>query len=696
MQKMIQAKPHMPYTSAQLQNVQARFGLSRVAARLVLARGYREEAEIAAYLHPEAQPMPDPFSLADMDRAVLQLREAMAQEESICIYGDYDCDGICATAILLHALKRLGARVQSYLPQRHSEGYGLHAERIRTLHAAGVQCLLTVDNGISAHAEIALAKDLGMRVIVTDHHLVLDDLPAADAIVCTKRADYAELVNDFCGAGVAYQLVRALTFSEAEEAFALPLAALATVADMVDLTRANRRIAKTGLPRMAENAGLRALLRVAGAKSCDAYAAGFVLAPRINAAGRLGDANRALRLLLCTDEAEAEALARELDAENLRRRELEERIGADIRTKYTEADLLARPILIFSRPDWEQGVLGIAAARLCQRYERPCILLTEKDGLLTGSARSTPDLHIFELLHACAAALTRFGGHAAAAGLSLPPEKLDAFCAAAMDYMAEAFPQGLPAPTLYYDEKLSASDCTVPLCEELETLAPFGAGNEEPIFCMERHSLQDLRPMGGGKHLSCRLYDGRNTVRMAAFGLGEAWQEWQDYTLVDAVLRIKRNAYNGHVSCEAHHIYLQACHGTAETEERTNLQGEARIKKIIGAFYRDIHYNIDSEISVSQTAAALAAERTKLPAMDAALLRGIYARQRASMAAMCPARRESLEQGDISSMLALLVFWEQGYFLYDAATESFSLPVHVKKKDICESAIFRALTGCAE
>ncbi|MCL2671251.1 MAG: single-stranded-DNA-specific exonuclease RecJ [Clostridiales bacterium] len=556
-QAVIRQKAQSPYTEEALAYVREQFGLSDAVARLILARGYADDAEIDAFLHPEHVPLPDPFSMADMDKTVRELRAAIIAGEKICIYGDYDCDGICATAILYHALKTLGADVRTYLPLRHSEGYGLNAGRVRALHAEGVQCLVTVDNGISANAEIALAKELGLRVIVTDHHHIKGELPAADAVVCADRDGYAERVNDFCGAGVAYQLVRALDISAAEENFALPLAALATVADVVQLTRANRRIAGTALPRMGENLGLRALLRVAGAKVFDAFAAGFVLGPRINAAGRLGDANRALRLLLCEDEAEAAVIAADLDAENLRRRALEDHILTDIRARYTEEELQARNILIFSDPDWEQGVLGIAAARVCQAYARPCILLTESgDHLLSGSARSTPEVHIFELLCACGAHLTRFGGHAAAGGLTLAPGNLDAFCAAAQAYIAAQFPEGLPAPCIYYDVSLRAAECTVQLCDELDTLAPFGAGNEEPCFLLEDHSLQYPRAMGGGKHLSAYLCDGTRSLRMAAFNWGDALAEWQSYDRVNALLRIKRNEYNGRVSCEAHCVHL--------------------------------------------------------------------------------------------------------------------------------------------
>ena len=313
-----------PVSDAAVESIRARFGFSKPFAAMLARRGLLDDASITAYLHPEAQPLPDPYAFSDMDRAVSRIRQAIQAGERICVYGDYDTDGVCATAILYSTLRRMTEQVTYLLPSRQGEGYGLNTRAIDAAAADGVHLIVTVDNGISAHAEIDYAKSCGIDTVVTDHHRCHETLPNACAVVCAARTDQDTALNCLCGAAVAMLLAVALGV---EIVRLLPVAALATMADVVPLNAYNRTIVKKGLPLIADNPGLAALLEAAGVRDVTGEnTLSFILAPRINAAGRMGDAARAVRLLLSEDEAERKEIATELESENVRRRAEEQRI----------------------------------------------------------------------------------------------------------------------------------------------------------------------------------------------------------------------------------------------------------------------------------------------------------------------------------------------------------------------------------
>ena len=393
-------------------------GMPHLLHALLIQRGVASAAEAEAFLAPTEALLHDPLLLSDMDRAVSRLQSALAAGERVCVYGDYDVDGVCAAAILFLHLRSLGAKARVYLPDRQREGYGLNEEAVRAL-AADTDLLVSVDCGVNAVDMASLARRLGMDIVITDHHRpgeTLPDCPVVDP-----------LLNDYpcphlSGAGVAFKLVEALSGRAAAMEY-IDLAALSTVADVVPLLDENRFIVRAGLQRMNERPrpGVAALKRVAGLenRALTAGHLGFQLGPRLNAGGRLGSARRGLELLLTEDRARAEALAEELDAENSARRNVENAILDQAEEALRDFDFPARRAIVLAREGWNPGVLGLAASRLVEKYHYPAILLCEENGVLKGSCRSIPGVDIFAALSASAQWLARFGGHRQAAGLTL-------------------------------------------------------------------------------------------------------------------------------------------------------------------------------------------------------------------------------------------------------------------------------------
>ena len=517
-----------------------RFGFTRPFAAMLARRGLVDDAAITAYLHPESRELPDPFALADMDRAAARIRAAIDAGERICVYGDYDTDGVCATAILTDALKRAGANVACLLPARSGEGYGLNVSAVDTMRLDGVRLIVTVDNGISAHAEIAYAKQCGLDTVVTDHHRCHETLPDACAVVCASRPDQDQTLASLCGATVAMLTAAALGCPIGAY---LPVAALATMADVVPLNALNRTIVRKGLPLVPTQPGLSALLEAAGIKELSGETTlSFVLAPRINAAGRMGDATRAVRLLLTQDRAERESLAAELESENVRRRAEEQRILKEAEAQVTEEE---PRILVLRGTDWNTGVTGIVAARLLERFRCPVLLFSEVNGLLIGSGRSVPSVDLFALLTRHQDCFVRFGGHRLAAGATLEPDRFDAVRAALTEDLLNAFPDGLPEEMHTYEDRLALAEITPQFAKELTFLSPFGEENRAPLFLIEG-ALSGVRTMGKeGNHLGARLSDASASVRIVSFGKGDRCADWSAMPAARAYVTVELGSYCG-------------------------------------------------------------------------------------------------------------------------------------------------------
>jgi single-stranded-DNA-specific exonuclease len=527
-------------------------GVSETTATVLVRRGLDEPEAARAFLAAEP-PGHDPLLLGDMAVAVERIRAAIDAGERICVHGDYDVDGISATAVALLALRELGARVEWRLPSRFEEGYGLAAETIEQLAADGVDLVLTVDCGITAVAEVARARELGLEVIVTDHHRPGDVLPDCP-VVATRPSAYP--CADLCGTGVVHTLARALLGDDHPAVTrALDLVALATIADVVPLVDENRALAAAGLRALARTSrpGLQALMRSAcvDPATVDSGSVAFRLAPRINAAGRLGRPDLALELLLTDDRTEADRLAAALEELNRERQGVEERIlreAVSLVESWPEPRR-ARHGYVLWHEEWHEGVIGIVASRLVERYHRPVVLVAPSAVGWKGSGRSIAEFDLHGGLAACAGHLEGFGGHRAAAGLTIREERLDAFADAFAEH-ADAALAGIDLrPLTIVDAIVPASALTLGLAQELERLAPFGLGNPEPTLLVASVEAATPSTVGEGRHLRFRVrQEGRDGGSAIAFGLGRQLERLQLGGRFDVAFRLQENRWNGTVA----------------------------------------------------------------------------------------------------------------------------------------------------
>ncbi|WP_303104460.1 single-stranded-DNA-specific exonuclease RecJ [uncultured Mitsuokella sp.] len=462
-------------------------GQDEMMATILWHRGIRDAKEAEAFLHPEAQPFEDPFLMKDMEIAVSRLTQAMNKGQHITVYGDYDVDGMTATSLMLLNLRAMGARVDFYIPDRLTEGYGLNRQALEAL-AGKTDLLVTVDCGIASVEDIG-AMQGRLDIIVTDHHLPGAQLPPAVAVLNPHRADCPYPDKELAGVGVAFKLCQALWQRRGGhgDARGIELAALGTVADLVSLRGENRRIVKEGLRRMEEEPlpGLAALLEVANltGKHLNAGHVGFMLAPRLNAAGRIRSARQGVKLLTAGSREEAAPIAEELDLLNRERQELERGIVQKAEEKLAPEEPFSLPALVVAGRGWNPGVIGIAASRLVDKYYKPAIVLTiQDDGVCKGSCRSIKGLHMVEALRACREHLLQFGGHEMAAGLSLKESELPAFREAFGAYAAAHLTADDYQPKVAVEFELAPEAITIPMVEELEKLEPYGMGNPKPLF----------------------------------------------------------------------------------------------------------------------------------------------------------------------------------------------------------------------
>jgi single-stranded-DNA-specific exonuclease len=560
-------RPCNPREAARLAQA---LGVSETTASVLLRRGYDTPTRAATFLAGEL-PGHDPFLLGSMREACERIRAAIAAGTRVCVHGDYDVDGICATALAVLVLRELGAEVEWHLPSRFEEGYGIAGQTLTRLAADGCGLVLTVDCGITAVEEVAEAKAAGLDVIVTDHHRPGAELPDCP-VVATRPSAYP--FPELCGTGVVFKLAEALLGpGDSRLGKHLDLVALATIADVVPLIDENRALALAGLRRLAATTrpGLRALMQAAhvDAAVVDEGAVGFRLAPRINAAGRLGRPTAALELLLTDDEEEARGIALELEELNRERQAVEERILREA-TAAIEAwpePRRRRRGYVVADEGWHEGVIGIVASRLVERYHRPVVLIagagagsadgeaagarpSAAGGDWKGSGRSIPAFDLHACVAACSEHLERFGGHRAAAGLSISPENVDA--------LAEAFAAHADAhladddlrPVTVVDAIVPGAALTLGLCAELRRLAPFGLGNPGVTLLVAGCELGNLTAVGEGKHLRFRVSDaaGRVAGTAIAFGLGPHLDRFHRVGHYDVAFRLQENTWNGTTS----------------------------------------------------------------------------------------------------------------------------------------------------
>lgn len=525
------------------------FSLEPLAALLLASRGMTDPQEIESFLFADGL-FRDPFEIEDMDKAAERIGAAVDSGEKITIFGDYDADGVTSTALLYLYLREQGANVGYYIPDRVSEGYGISCEAVRKFSQDGTRLIITVDNGISAVGETKLANELGMDVVITDHHKVGEVIPEAVAVVNPHRADSECEFREYAGVGVVFKLVCALEGDSDIicEKYA-DLAAIGTLADVVPVVDENRIIVKKGIEQLkhSHRYGIEALKAVSGTdkRAVSASTIAFGIAPRINAAGRMKSAKTAVELLLCDTAEKAQALAQEIDAANRERQAVEtqataqavELIESDDRIKYA-------PIIVVAGENWHQGVIGIVASRLVSRYGKPAIVISTDGETGKGSCRSIEGFSIYDALSSVNGMLNHFGGHTLAAGFGINSKDIDEFRLKLCEYASRV---AMPYPQLGIDLTIKPSFISNGLLEVLSMFEPFGADNPQPCFAMKNAVLKSVRPVGEGKHL--RLVFEKDSREIGAIMFSQTVNDfpYEAGDLVNIAFRVEKNEFRGEV-----------------------------------------------------------------------------------------------------------------------------------------------------
>lgn len=547
--------------------------LPEPVCRLLVTRGIVQEASARSFLRPRLDQLLDPFGLAGMEAAVSRLDEALRRGETILVHGDYDVDGICTAVLYTRVLRELGGRVEPFVPHRLTDGYDLGPAGVAKAREVGATLILTGDCGILAHDAVAAARAVGMDVVVTDHHTPGESLPAAAAVVNPNRRDCGYPNKGLAGVGVAFKVCQALFAARGEDVdrllYHLDLVALATVADLAPLVGENRALVRYGLRVLAQtqNAGLRALIRRAG---LSAYAGaggtltagqvGHVLAPRINAVGRMGEASLAVRLLLTESEVEADRIAQALEEENRRRQ------AVDRQTLAEAMELLERGFdpdrdraVVLAGQGWHPGVIGIVASRVVERIHRPTVLiaLDPAGGPSRGSARSIKGFHLYEALHHCGEYLERYGGHKAAAGLDIRPDRVEAFRTAFNDYARMVLAPEDLVEEIAVDLELSLREANEEFYRVLRHFGPFGVGNPTPVLVARSVGLSDVRVVGDG-HLKAELVQDGARLSSIGFRMAERLKGVvHDGRPVDVAFQLQESHWNGRTELQARLVDLR-------------------------------------------------------------------------------------------------------------------------------------------
>lgn len=530
------------------------YGVPFFLAMLMNIRGLDDAAHLREFLG-EGEPLSDPFLLKDMDKAAARITRAVDNMEKIAVYGDYDADGVTSTAMLYSYLETRGADVIFYIPQREGEGYGMNIGAVEYLKEQGVSLIVTVDNGISSVQEVARANELGIDVVVTDHHRPQEILPDAVAVVDAYRPDDTSPYKHFSGVGIAFKLLMALEDGAGDvedllEAYS-DLAAIGTIGDIVPLTGENRTLIRAGLERLSQSdrPGVQALLENAGiaGKALTSTNVAFTLVPRINATGRMGAPERAVRLLISGYEEEAEVLSEEICADNEERRRVEAEIAeaafADIEAKGYMKDR----VVVVDGENWHHGVIGIVASRVTERCGKPCMIISRGETEAKGSGRSIEGFSLFEAICACGDLLIKFGGHPMAAGITLKPENIEAFRKRINQYAAERFPQ-MPTQTVTLDCKLNPAALSVSMAQSLTQLEPFGNGNPQPVFGLFNMELSNVTPVGGGGHLRLTLEKNGAVITAMRFNTKPEELPYHIGDKIDLAVQLEAREFRGQPS----------------------------------------------------------------------------------------------------------------------------------------------------
>ena len=528
-----------------------KYGINELLATILVNRNIVNEDEIRLFLKPTRNDFHDPFLIKDMDIAVERILKAIENKENVTIYGDYDVDGITSITVLKSFLKDVGLEVNSYIPNRLEEGYGLNREAVKKIVEDGCELMITVDCGISAIEEINYATELGIETIVTDHHEPGNELPKALAVIDNKRKDSTYPFRELAGVGVAFKVIQALgtKLGLKEESYLkyLDIVCLGTISDIVPLVDENRVIAKLGLMlvEQTKNIGLRSIINSSGYKKIDSTTISFGVAPRINACGRMGKAEEALELFLSSNINTVNELTKRLNEHNSVRQATEKAIYENVIKQIEKEHLNEKKTLIVTGENWHHGVIGIVSSKITDMYFKPSILLSfEEDGIGKGSGRSIPGFDLHEALSKCSDKIEKFGGHSMAVGITVRKEDLEAFKQELEKIAIESKIDEI-IPIINIDAKINLSDISKDMVASLKQLEPYGEANKMPIFAFKNLKIDSIRALSEGKHLKLTLKDNNNIINAIGFNMGYLVDEYIIGDKIDVAGVLEINSFNG-------------------------------------------------------------------------------------------------------------------------------------------------------
>ena len=533
-----------------VEEIQEQTNVNKLIATILSNRGITQKHDIETFLKPTRNDFHDPYKMPDMEIAVQRIIKAIENKEKIIIYGDYDVDGITSITVLKSFLKDRGIEVDSYIPNRLDEGYGLNIPAVEKIAKQGYQLMITVDCGISCIDEIKRATELGIQTIVTDHHEVGESIPDAVAVVDCKRKDNTYPFRDLAGVGVVFKLIQALSIKlkldEKEYLKYLDIVCIGTISDIVPLVDENRVISKLGLllVNQTKNVGLKSILNSSGYKNIDSSAISFGVAPRLNACGRMGHADEALKLFLSSNLNEVYNLTVALNNYNKMRQETEKAIFEDANLQIKEKQLDKNRAIVLAGKNWHHGVIGIVASKITEMYFKPSILLCLEDDIAKGSGRSIPGCDLHEALTKCQDTIDRFGGHAMAIGITIKKHDLENFKKEFEEIAKQQHIEDI-IPIIKIDAKVNLSEINKEMVESLKQLEPFGEANKMPMFLFKNLKIDSIRALSEGKHLKLTLKDNNTIVNAIGFNIGELANEYRIGDKIDVVGMLEINSFNG-------------------------------------------------------------------------------------------------------------------------------------------------------
>lgn len=531
--------------------LKSKYNISELLATILVNKNITTQKEINEFLNPTRNDFFDPFLMNDMDIAIKRIKKAIENQEKVIIYGDYDVDGITSITVLKSFLKDVGLDVDYYIPNRLEEGYGLNKNAIDEIAKKEYKLMITVDCGISAIEEVDYANSLGIEVIITDHHEPGDEIPRALAVVDNKRKDNKYPFRELAGVGVAFKVSQALAQSmnirEEEYLKYLDIVCVGTISDIVPLVSENRVITKLGLKlvKQTRNMGLRSIINSSGYSQINSTTISFGVAPRINACGRMGKAEQALKLLLSKDIYEVNKLTQELNSYNRERQEIEKEIFENVLTKIEQNNLAKNRTIVVGGENWHHGVIGIVSSKITEKYFKPSILLSfEEDGTGKGSGRSIPEFDLHEALMKCENCLEKFGGHSMAVGLTIKKENLEQFYKE-FEKIAEENETENIVPIINVDAKIELDKIDKSVVEDLKQLEPFGEANKTPTFALKNIRIDSIRALSEGKHLKLTLRENNQIINAIGFNIGELAEAYKIGDKIDIAGVLEINTFNG-------------------------------------------------------------------------------------------------------------------------------------------------------